>query len=466
MPALSSAASSPLPPRFAQIKHELIRGKENAVQASWKRLLLELKTEVERISATGPDIIPSIAADEINNDGRLHDFTNRLRRTGVAIIRGVVPEHVAAQWKNETKAYMLDSHQAASSRGREPSLESVYWSPGQVKCRANPSVLAAQKLLMRAWRSADDDALVSSNFPVVYAERLRTRHDGDPRTCANAYIEGDSVERWEYDGYGIANSYNEIWNGEWEHYNPWESSSRLKSTTDLRDGGENGSMFRMFQGWMSLSPSSQSSGPLLVCPMIQLTTAYLLLRPFFVPRNTDREHPNFLSPDNWQLEQPYSAILHGASPSHAQELNDFLHPHLRLDESMVPIPALEPGDYVVWHCDAISTFERSSHHVPKPDINTMALYLPISPLTEANAIYLARQRKAFVLGLPGPDFGDGPGESFHMSRAGTQDVHDAGGEEGLRAMGLQPWDEGEAGDETEAALIETANAILFPDMYE
>ncbi|KAI9171760.1 hypothetical protein HJFPF1_01251 [Paramyrothecium foliicola] len=466
MPALSSTGSSPLPPRFAQIKHELIQGKEDAIRASWARLLVALQVEIERVSRLGADIIPFINYEDINNDARVHDLTARLRQCGVAVIRGVVPEHLAIQWRNETKTYLFDNQQAGSSVGSEPDVEAVYWSPGQVKCRAHPNVLAAQRFLMKTWHSADPDALVSTNFPVVYADRLRTKRDGDLNTHANAYIDGDSVERWEYDGYGSANAYNDVWAGHWEHYDPWESSSRLKTPSDLRDGGENGTMFRMFQGWMSLSTPYRSNSALLVCPMIQLSTAYLLLRPFFVPRNSDRQHAGYLSPDNWQLEMPPSAVLHGATPSYNQELNDFLHPHLRLDESMVPVPALGPGDYVIWHSDAIYAFDHAASHIPKPEATTTAMYLPVSPLTETNAIYLARQRKAFVLGLPGPDFGSDDGESFHMSRAGTQDVHDAGGDEGLRAMGLQPWNEDEAGDEAEATLIEVANAILFPDMYE
>lgn len=465
MPSLS-AGSSPLPPRFSQIKHELINGKEDAVRASWTRLLVELSNEIERISRAGSDIIPSINFQDIGDDGRIHDFTSRLKQCGVAVIRGVVPEHVAMQWRNETKRYLFDNHQTGSCVGGEPNVEAVYWSPGQVKCRAHHNVLAVQKFLMKTWHSADPDALLSNNFPVIYADRLRNRRDGGSNGPTNAFIDGDSIERWEYDGYGIANAYQDIWEGNWEDYNPWESSSRLKSSSDLRDGGENGGMFRMFQGWMSLSSLSRSSGTLLVCPMLQLTTAYLLLRPFFVPRITDWGHPDFLSPANWHLEVPPSAVLHGATPSYTQEVNNVLHPHLRLDESMVPIPDLEPGDYVVWHCDAIFAFDQVANHIPKPDATTTAMYLAVSPLTEANALYLARQRKSFILGLPGPDFGGEPGESFHMSRPGTQDVHDAGGNEGLRAMGLQPWEEDEAVDDVEAALIEMANTILFPDMYE
>ena len=39
----------------------------------------------------------------------------------------------------------------------------------------------------------------------------------------------------------------------------------------------------------------------------------------------------------------------------------------------------------------------------------------------------------------------------------------AGGEHGLRAMRLMPWEEDEASTEAEAQVVEMANRILFPD---
>ena len=35
-----------------------------------------------------------------------------------------------------------------------------------------------------------------------------------------------------------------------------------------------------------------------------------------------------------------------------------LHPHLRLDECMVSVPKVNPGDTVYWHCDVIHAVER------------------------------------------------------------------------------------------------------------
>ena len=34
------------------------------------------------------------------------------------------------------------------------------------------------------------------------------------------------------------------------------------------------------------------------------------------------------------------------------------HPHLRLDECMVSVPKVNPGDTVYWHCDVIHAVER------------------------------------------------------------------------------------------------------------
>jgi hypothetical protein len=244
----------------------------------------------------------------------------------------------------------------------------------------------------------------------------------------------------------------------------------------------------MFQGWLSLGQSesdevltynreggdgfSHDSG-LQVIPLLQTSTAYFLLRPFFHPgvsmSTYGRLHASakarrdaFLSETNWTLIPPdhQTGILHGALPSYTQEINDLLHPHLDLSNSLVSIPTLNPGDYLIWHPDTIHAVSGG---------NSTMLYLPAVPLTQTNALYLARQRKTFLLGHSGPDFGGsggrGSGESDHVGRPGVQDVSDAGGDEALRAMGLLPWDEDDAGTEGEKKVLGMVNGILFPDRF-
>lgn len=273
---------------------------------------------------------------------------------------------------------------------------------------------------------------------------------------------------------------------------------------------------------MALSEIAPGEGTLLVCPMLQLTTAYVLLRPFFQPRfacglglgatgiggsssSSDSDDPDyFLHESNWALQaRPFDSIVQGAVPGHIQELSEALHPHLRLGRTLTPVPRVGPGDWVVWHPDLVHAAEAL--HAGLAD--STALYVPACPLTQTNALYLARQRRSFLLGLPAPDFfgtttgagsgggggsagglglglggaivvpggggsvvggggTGGGGESAHLGRPGVQDINDAGGEDGLRAMGLLAFDEGKAASHVERQVVRLANGILFPDRFD
>lgn len=239
----------------------------------------------------------------------------------------------------------------------------------------------------------------------------------------------------------------------------------------------------MFQGWLALNPIPSGPGSIQVCPLPRHATAYFLLRPFFSPpasfsassapsKPKSKPEPDEANQE-WTFDRPQNSLLHGAVPSYAQEITPALHPHLDLGRSLVSVPGLEPGDYLVWHPDLIHSIS------PSPSMSTSTcsgpayMNLPACPLTQTNALYLARQRKAFLLGRPGPDFDSGGGrrhgEGEHASRPGVQAVNDAGGDDGLRAMGLLPWDEEEAGtadQDREREVLAMANGILFPDLYD
>ncbi|KAK3396388.1 DUF1479-domain-containing protein [Sordaria brevicollis] len=573
----------------------------------------------------GSKVVPTIDFADITNPEQSQAFVNQLRRSGVAIIRNVIPKDTATSWRQEASEYLSQNPGTRAVPTKDPQLYELYWSPAQIKARAHPNVISAQKFAMGIWESKDPHAKVSTNFPITYADRVRIRttrtcrtgggggdDDESNRPSPSAHVDNGSVERWEPDGYGRAGTYKDIFEGRWEDYNPWESSSRVQVTSDLYQGAGSCSIFRMFQGLLAMSPinssSSSSEDPdsdqdsLQVCPMPQLATAYFLLRPFFSP--SPSTSPASSSPtlassssvagegaaeESWLFDHPHNSILHGALPSYAQDINPTLHPHLQLDRSLVTIPAMEPGDYVVWHPDLIHVVDgpyrrrcqpqlqpqpQPNHHTsqnqqqlphhqkqpPTPQPQTphqqnppqqqttktifrqsMSLYLPCCPLTQTNALYLSRQRKAFLLGKPGPDFGGSSGsglsqalfhqgyknyglygtysnggyggggseyggggygyggvgergnglglfghlrnnssvsscgsgsngmggdESSHLGRAGVQDVNDAGGDDGLRTMGLLPWDEEDAETEAEREVLAMANGILFPDLYD
>lgn len=216
---------------------------------------------------------------------------------------------------------------------------------------------------MSLWQIDDKRAKISTSQPLAYADRVRIRQPGDAGFALGPHVDGGGVERWEPAGYGKGQVYDKVWQGNWQEYNPWEASCRVSTVTDLYSGAGACSMFRMFQGWLGLSDTGPREGTLKVNPMLQLSTAYFLLRPFFKPTKaasglvSGEYSSDYLDADNWELisHEDMSTDLQGANPGHAQELNQVLHPHLQLDQTMVHIPKIQPGDLVVWHCDSKST---------------------------------------------------------------------------------------------------------------
>jgi hypothetical protein len=186
-------------------------------------------------------------------------------------------------------------------------------------------------------------------------------------------------------------------------------------------------------------------------PSPQLATAYYLLRPFFSPQKpapavrTGPEWDAYLAPENWKLERHPDTIIHGAVPGHAQRITEKWHPHLHLRSSMITLPTLQPGDYIFWHPDL--PYHISSNNpglqTPHQESVSMLLYIAAAPLTQTNALYLARQRKAFQRGHPGPDFdssGRGSIVEDAETRPGAEVIAEVGGPAGLQAMGLAPWE--------------------------
>ncbi|KAI4102957.1 MAG: hypothetical protein L6R37_004107 [Teloschistes peruensis] len=445
-PSLSGATSLPLPPRFADLKERLIRGHEREVTESWHRLLATLQHKRDELKTLGSRIVPEINFYDLGDVGKRTNFRDALHKTGVAVIRSVVSEKEALDWKELVQRYIKTNPSTKGFPTENPAVYELYWSPSQILARAHPNILRAQAFLMSHWRSADNSSLISTSNPLSYADRLRIRAQGDTKFALGPHIDGGSCERWEEDGYGRGAVYNAIMAGNWEEYDPWEASCRLPVKSDLYNGPGGCSMFRMFQAWLAMSEVEGGEGHLMVCPMIKEATAYFLLRPFFS------------AVDNWTLENPTSSLLQGAVPANCQEINPSLHPHLGLEETMFHIPRVRPGDYVAWHCDTIHAVDK----VHRGASDSSVMYIPACPLTEANAEYLARQRETFAEGLPAPDFpSSSEGESQHRGRLTPEYVMKNISLEAQRAMGLVAFPaEAKGVLEQEREVMRSANEIL------
>ena len=108
-PSLSGAVSAPLPPRFADLKRRLIHGHKDQLRDSWQRLLAHLREETEKIKALGSRVVPELNFEDLDNVEKRKTFRNGLYSRGVAVIRGVVAEREALDWKELTKRYIQNN---------------------------------------------------------------------------------------------------------------------------------------------------------------------------------------------------------------------------------------------------------------------------------------------------------------------------------------------------------------------
>ena len=388
-----SNISAELPARFAAIKQDLVANNGPALTSSFHRLLAALAAEIPVIKALGSNVIPSIDYTSLQDPPA--SFTEAHKRTGLAIIRSVISESQALAWLSELKAYIRANPHTKAFPATKPAVYELYWSWPQLAARSHPHLLETMRFLMSHWHASKASSLFSLTHPVTYADRLRIRPPGDAAFALGPHVDGGSCERWEKAGYGgVSGTYGPVFRGEWESFDPFDVSTRLGRVQDLYQGAGACSAFRMYQGWLALSHTGPGEGTLKVNPLFSRATAYYLLRPFFAPRDPDPLSNHFLRPDNWVLEGQASSHLQGASPGHGQELSAALHPHLELESTMVSIPHVRPGDYIVWHCDTIHAVD--SVHMGQEDASVM--YIPTCPLTEHNAEYLVRQRAGFIEG--------------------------------------------------------------------
>lgn len=102
---------------------------------------------------------------------------------------------------------------------------------------------------------------------------------------------------------------------------------------------------------------------------------------------------------------------------------------MRLDDTMVSVPKVHPGDMVFWQADVVHAVEKE-HNGPG---DSSVMYIPAVPTCPQNTEYVARQAELFVKGCPPPDFPQGRTELEYKLHAKPEDVKL---ELARRAMGL------------------------------
>jgi hypothetical protein len=221
-----------------------------------------------------------------------------------------------------------------------PSLYRLFWTPTQQALRAHPNQLLVQKTLNSFWHDASQETSVE---PLTYADAIRIRPPGKQFYALGPHIDSGSMCRWADPAYRKV--YDAIFSGSPETHDSYDLSVRKDANQAFFEGNAHSTVFRSFQGWTALTGTRPREGSLLLYPYVGTVIAYMLLRPFFDPPEED-----VLDPEKWVL-----TVANGWFPGTYTERSQFLgrtsHPHLMLEECLVHIPEMSPGDTVWWHCD-------------------------------------------------------------------------------------------------------------------
>ncbi|KAH8812910.1 hypothetical protein F5884DRAFT_786653 [Xylogone sp. PMI_703] len=439
--AFTSLSTGPaeLPHQYAILKQNLSQGHENKILEGWNRLIRQLETEtLPQIKELGTKLVPEVQFSEIEaNGGKLPvDAEEKLKKCGTLVVRGIVPREQALEWKKDVREYISSNPSTGGFPANNIQVYETYWSKAQVAARSHPNMLAAHRAMNAVWSAQPEDPIVLSE-PLSYADRLRIRTPGDKSFNLGPHLDGGSLERWEDNEY--RKCYTEILKGDWENHDAFNVTPRIKANPDIHHGPGGCSIFRSYQGWLSLSDCAPGSGTLRVFPNLLASTAYLIMRPFVKLEN-----------GVWKSDNETSKF-HGAAMGAGQELSAEEYPHL-LAPSFVCIPAVEPGDAVFWHCDVAHMVEPEHGGTEDGSI----FYLPILPLCDINVEYLRDQKASFEQGTSPPDFPGGVGESKHAGRAELDSINPAG----RHAMAYGPFDVTKAKTPGEKIAYESANRIL------
>ncbi|WVW84370.1 hypothetical protein I302_106404 [Kwoniella bestiolae CBS 10118] len=448
--SFSGKKSNPLPDRYRILKQNLTKGREEAIQKSWDDLIEHLKERTDEVASKREKIIPVIRFSDIANGTVPESVIADVRRTGVAVVRGVMDRSKTEKLLADCREYLEGNpHSGFPTDAKKKVVYETYWSPSQIKARTDPNMLRTQAFMNQMFKAAPGQK-VDLSIPLAYCDRIQIRPPGDKHFALTPHVDAGSVERWEDKAYNSV--YRKIFEGKWREFDPWDLTGRIEAVMDMYNGAGGSSVFRTFQGWLGLSEHGPHQGTLVTHPILGPSTAYWLLRPFFQPTRAS-------SLDGWKFspEEPNGdTILHGANPGTAQEHTPGYHPHLRLEETMIPYPVVEPGDTVFWSTDTIHGTENDNLG---PN-DACVFYIPSTPLTEGNIKYISRQRDALRAGTPPPDFPGGSGEYAFRGRGSVKDI---ASEEGRLALGFKPFPV--KGNDVQVALAQRANEILGFQSY-
>ncbi|RNF19006.1 diguanylate cyclase [Trypanosoma conorhini] len=363
---------------------------------------------IKKEQAAGVASVPEVQAQDIIDGTVSEALKDKIRQRGCAVIHGVFPRQVAAQWNEDVKAYLdendfeerlkhaaVDKYFSTLGQGK-PQIYGVYWSKPQVEARQSDRMKAVQVFMNSFWKSESNGKQhFDTKNILTYADRLRRRPPHSPPLGLSPHVDSGTIERWLDSNF--RHVYRNVFSGNWRAYDPFDGEGR----TEVREIKSPAmcSAFRTFQGWTALSPQRKNGGTLRLVPIVN-AIPYMLLR-------------------SLQDDVPEDDFC-GALPGRA--LGVFPEWHSLLLEAECSIPNMEPGDCVFWHCDLVHSVE--AQHEGEFDSNV--IYIAAVPRCAKNIEYVQLQWKAFLRGGTPPDFATDDFEVNFKGRARLEDLTPTG----------------------------------------
>lgn len=104
--SLTGDKANALPERFAELKREIIGEHGDAILESWRRLIPVVEEKVREANERGPSIFPEIQFSDIQENNIDDEMIDRIKQTGVCIIRNAIPKKETTEILSDVRKYI------------------------------------------------------------------------------------------------------------------------------------------------------------------------------------------------------------------------------------------------------------------------------------------------------------------------------------------------------------------------
>ena len=258
----------------------------------------------------------------------------RIRCSGVFVVRGVVSQEFAGKW-NESLMSDMDHYYGAHPTN-PASYDSIYnekhfptfggiqdmfYTRAQFAIHQNQNVRAVKSWANSTfWKNLDADGnpcVLSGDYSAIYCDRWRHRLPNySVQSGMRPHIDAGGLSRWADEEY--VKAYSPLFQDKYSEFDPWLAGPRTRTSSVI---------FRSFQGWIATTSQCPGSGGLMVLPALKESIACIMMRPF--------------------LKDVEPHIICGCDPAnHPDQVEICKLYHSLLSQSLISIGHINAGDMV------------------------------------------------------------------------------------------------------------------------